>query len=120
MSRTVHLRQRRLPHWTTDEGTYFVTFRLADAFSPELSLRIAMRRKPAAIAERLLDRGFGRCWLRDPRIASLVQHALIHFDERRYVLHAFVIMPNHVHVAFRTMPGFQLDEVLKIWKGGTA
>ncbi|MBO9321971.1 MAG: DUF1156 domain-containing protein, partial [Roseiflexus sp.] len=36
--------------------------------------------------ERYEDAGHGACWLRDPRIAELVEHALLHFDGERYRL----------------------------------
>ena len=118
--RIVQIRSRNLPHWTTDEGTYAVTFRLADALSSELARRIAERRRSRGLAERLLDRNFGRCWLRHYRIALLVDGAIRFFDQERYLMHAWTIMPNHVHAAFRLLPGVKLDEVTKAWKGYTA
>ena len=115
--RTISIRQRRMPHWTTDEGTYFVTFRLIDAMSPELARRIALRKRPHRLADRILDRCMGRCWLRDSRVAGIVDRALRFFDEARYVLHAWTIMPNHVHVAFRLLPGISLANVTRNLEG---
>jgi len=51
--------------------------------------------------DRLLDRGAsGPLHLRRPKIAELVVEALQGGDRRfhRYQLHAFVVMPNHVHL----------------------
>jgi len=51
--------------------------------------------------DRLLDKGAsGPLYLRRPDIAELVVEALIDSDRRfqRCALHAFVVMPNHVHV----------------------
>jgi len=51
--------------------------------------------------DRLLDEGrSGPLWLRRPAIASLVEAALRDGERRfrRYRLHAFVVMPNHVHM----------------------
>jgi putative DNA methylase len=51
--------------------------------------------------DRLLDRGaVGPLFLRRPEIAELVIAALYDGDRRfhRYDLHAFVVMPNHVHL----------------------
>src|SRR5580692_11094456 len=41
-----------------------------------------------------------RCFLRCPKIAELVVAALRDGDDKflRYELHAFVVMPNHVHL----------------------
>jgi REP element-mobilizing transposase RayT len=119
-TRTIHIRRRRLPHWTTELGTYFVTFRLKDALSDELARRIALRRRPHALADRFLDRSYGRCWLRDPRIAAIIDGAIRFFDGSKYLLHAWTIMPNHVHVAFRIAERVALREVTKSWKGYTA
>src|SRR4051812_39806902 len=110
-SRTVHVRTRRLPHWTTDQGTYFVTFRLADALSDDLARQIARRKRQSALTQRFLDRGHGRCWLRDHRIADLVDRAIRFFDGERYLLHAWTIMPNHVHAALRLCEGWSLHNV---------
>jgi putative DNA methylase len=65
------------------------------------------------------DSGHGACWLRDERIATLVENALFHFDGERYRLIAWCIMPNHVHVLIETFPGYPLDKVLHSWKSFT-
>jgi putative transposase len=43
--------------------------------------------------------------LQQPEIASLIEGALLHFDEGRYRLLAWCIMPNHVHVVIETSTG---------------
>jgi type I restriction enzyme R subunit len=50
-----------------------------------------------------LDAGAGECLLARPELSRIVADSLHHFDESRYVLTDFVIMPNHVHLlaAFR-------------------
>jgi REP element-mobilizing transposase RayT len=118
--RNIQIRRRRLPHWTADEGTYFVTFRLADALSDDLAMRIARRKRHSALTQRFLDGGHGRCWLRDHRIAHLVDRAIRHFDGERYLLHAWTIMPNHVHAALRLCGGWTLKDVTQSWKGFSA
>ena len=70
--------------------------------------------------ERYADAGHGTCWLRDPRIAELVEHALLHFDGERYRLLEWCIMPNHVHVLIETLPGYPLGDVVRSWKTFTA
>ncbi len=53
--------------------------------------------------EKYIDSGKGACYLRDERIARLVQDALKYFDGERYRLIAWCIMPNHVHVLIQMM-----------------
>ncbi len=67
-----------------------------------------------------LDRGEGECYLRDRRIAELVENALLYFDGERYRLLAWCVMPNHVHGMIETMSGHPLDGVLHSWKSYTA
>ena len=54
----------------------------------------------------------------DPRVAQVVAEALTHFDEQRYRLLAWCVMPNHVHVVFE--PEERLDKTLHSWKSFTA
>ena len=69
--------------------------------------------------EAYLDKGYGECHLRDPRIADLVQENLWHHDGVKYRLLAWVIMPNHVH-ALVEIWNTPLGEVLKSWKSYTS
>lgn len=54
--------------------------------------------------------------MRDPRIADIVQNALLHFDGERYDLLAWCVMPNHVHVVVRPKDGHALPDILHSWK----
>src|SRR5438552_9696601 len=69
-------------------------------------------------AEEFLDRGSGACLMRDARIADLVTNALAYFDEVRYLLFAWSVMPNHVHVVFNAYE--PVDAILHSWKSFTA
>jgi len=51
-----------------------------------------------------LDRGQGTVWLAHPEVASLVAQAMHHFENLRYELHAYCIMPNHVHMVLTPLP----------------
>jgi putative transposase len=48
--------------------------------------------------EAFLDTCQGRCLLRRPELAKIVADALLYFDQQRYRMGDFVIMPNHVHL----------------------
>ena len=74
---------------------------------------------PAKIEE-YFDRGAGSCSLRDPRIGELMANALRFWDGKRYRLVAWCVMPNHVHVVCRLLPGQELSVVLRSWKSYTA
>jgi REP element-mobilizing transposase RayT len=69
-------------------------------------------------AEEYLDQSSGACWMRDSRIADLVANAVMHFDESRYLLFAWSVMPNHVHVVFDAYE--RIDRILHSWKSFTA
>jgi REP element-mobilizing transposase RayT len=75
--------------------------------------------------EKYLDQHYGDCWLNQPAIARLVAETLKYFDGSRYYLHAWCIMPNHVHVVFTSISrGMKLDSdlipILHSWKSFTA
>ena len=137
-----------LPHWTAQHAIYFVTFRLADSLPQAVveSYRSERDRLMAAFREtqchetgfqftqgdalrlqelfaekieRYLDAGSGACWMKRPVIADLVQSALLFFDGQRYDLHAWCVMPNHVHVVFQSI-SHDLSSVLHSWKSFTA
>ncbi len=62
----------------------------------------------------------GACILRDPTMAGIVRDALRHFDGKRYHLHAWCIMPNHVHVVVTPWGEHALSSILHSWKSFTA
>jgi putative transposase len=70
--------------------------------------------------ESSLDECHGECVLREPRLGTIVAQSWLHFDEQRYVLTDFAVMPNHVHllVAFPTEEA--LFEQCDSWKHYTA
>ena len=109
-----------LPHFDSVDVTQFVTFRLADSLPLEALVRLKETAKPETMRLELLDRGWGACWLKEDAIARLVEDALLRFDSDRYQLHAWTIMPNHVHVLFTMLPTATLGEIVGSWKRFTA
>jgi Transposase IS200 like len=49
-----------------------------------------------------------------------VEGALLFFDGERYRLHAWVVMPNHVHTLFTPLTGLSLSEIVGSWKSFTS
>jgi len=72
------------------------------------------------LIERVLDSGHGELLLGDMRIAELVENALLHFDDERYKLLSWVIMPNHVHVIATPHGDWSLASIVHSWKSFTA
>ena len=67
-----------------------------------------------------LDAGHGACWLRDRTVRSLVQKAFSHFDGERYQIGEAAVLPNHLHVLVRPLPGHELEDILHSWKSFTS
>jgi REP element-mobilizing transposase RayT len=68
--------------------------------------------------ERWLDQGMGSCPLKQPRLAALLTSALHHFDDSRYELDCYVVMPNHAHVIVRPLlpEAHPLEAIVGGWK----
>ncbi len=120
----VEKRRRYLPHWEQEGCTYFLTWRMADSV-PEAVYRPWQEERKAfwerhpkpwtdevwkeyhqrftRRMEQWLDAGHGSCALRAPEPRGVVADALRFFQDQRYQLDAFVIMPNHVHVLARPL-----------------
>ncbi len=137
----VTIRNRgRLPHWEDGFAVYFVTFRLADSL-PAVVLRefkferrdiaatAKMMRRELSLLERVrlakvfaskieahLDAGSVSCLLANPDVASVFVETLRHFEGSRYRLHAWCVMPNHVHVVFQPLGEYKLSAILHAWK----
>ncbi len=115
-----------LPHFDHPGLVQTITFRLADSLPPSLVERLLAHKENAddpmlrQEIEDALDASHGACYLRDPRVAAVIQNALLHFDSERYRLLAWVVMPNHVHVMLETRTGHRLEDILHSWKSFTA
>ena len=99
-----------LPHILLDRWSYELSFNRPEQREAELRRRI----------EAHLDMGIGSCWLADAQIAKLVQNALLHFDNQRYKLSCWTIMPNHVHLIATPLPPFSLTRIMHSLKSFTA
>jgi REP element-mobilizing transposase RayT len=119
-----------LPHFEAISIAQEVTFRLADSFPGELLDRwrnelacLPQREYEAERRKRIeayLDLGAGESLLRGQRVAAMVENGSLCFDATRYRLHAWVVMPNHVHALVTPENGFGLSSILFSWKSFTA
>jgi REP element-mobilizing transposase RayT len=112
-----------LPHLYKEGGTYFVTFRQADAVilrAPRASSgQIRLNAEQIAAASEPSVQS-GSCALLRPEIAQIVQGAILHFDGVRYGLSAWCIMPNHVHAVFTSHGEYSPAAILHSWKSFSA
>jgi REP element-mobilizing transposase RayT len=119
-----------LPHFDGSDCMQHVTIHLADSLPKhvvkqmEQALQLipeherdSERRKRI---EAWIDAGHGRCDLRHPDVAAMVELALLFFDQLRYRLLAWVVMPNHVHILVQPLPGWTLAAIVASWKKFTA
>jgi len=129
----------KLPHWQQADSMQFVTFRLGDAM-PTDKLRIWKEERAVWLSfhpkpwspeqekeyrqrfmgqlERWLDEGSGCCLLADPGVREVLEMTLMKDQDTRAVHHAWVIMPNHVHLLFTAYA--RLEILMKTWKGVSA
>jgi putative transposase len=115
--------RRRLPHLYEVGRTVFLTWRIHDSLPSNRAFPTDALSSGKAFAamDRLLDEAaVGPRYLAEPAVAEAIVHA-VHFNAnelRHYRLHAFVIMPNHVHIL--ATPLVPLPIMMKSLKGITA
>ena len=105
-----------LPHFDSQDVVQFVAYRLADSLPKEAVAWLAVAFHAESLRDEMLDRGWGDCWLRSAKIAEIVEGSFLAFDGTRYRLHAWTVMPNHVHVLFSVLPGHSLGTIVSSWK----
>jgi len=119
-----------LPHFDGGAIYQFITFHLADSLPQQVLQRWSielqgLEKRQADIETRkriqaYVDQGHGESFLARQDVGALVQNALLYFDGQRYSLHAWVVMPNHVHVLVGLLEGFALADIVMSWKSYTA
>jgi REP element-mobilizing transposase RayT len=142
--------RRKLPHWQPPGATIFLTWRLYGSLPKEALRRLAEERRRLesqpvrpneslrdrtsrhskglfALADKLLaNNSNGPKWLQDERIARLMVEAIFYHADSLYMLLAFVVMPNHVHVLLHPLEekgaetGEQIQQAAKSGSDGDA
>src|ERR1039457_1089386 len=125
--------RRHLPHWIPEETAVFVTWRLAGSLPCPAETFGWDRPSPFVVCQAWPKHGrmtddinrssvppFGPMWLQDPRVAGVVVNALLYGEmvRRFYQLHAWVVMPNHVHGIFQ--PHTAMPTIMRWLKGRTS
>src|ERR1700691_1019051 len=115
--------ERRLPHWHPTGKDIFLTWRLHGTLPPNRFVPpegLTTGEAFAWVDRYLANAAYGPSWLRKPEIARRIvsslqyaQHAL-----RLYTLHAYVVMPSHVHILIK--PNSPVPTIMQSLKGFTA
>jgi putative transposase len=142
---------RNLPHWQPEGATLFVTARLAGSLPREIVIALKAERQlelqELAKSKNQNEREqqsysheseyFDRwdsalacsasspTWLKTPEIAEIVAEALRYRDGKIYNLHAYCIMPNHLHMVMTPLQQenntyFPLHRIMQSFKRHTA
>ena len=119
-----------LPHFDGRALPQFITLHLADSVPKGV-----IRRWQEQLAhlpyqqekdvfrhriERYLDQGYGQSFLKVSHVAEMVQASLLKFDNIRYRLFSWVVMPNHVHCLMKRFDQFELCDIMHSLKSYTA
>ena len=150
---TVHVAERKLPHWAQPGVMCFITWRtwdslptaVVDGWLKERTMwllhhgvdpissdwKLALQRLSVTDQhefhstftnrwEDLLDHCHGDCVLKQPVLARIVAESLHFFDEDRYFLTDYVVMPNHVHLLASFGDERMMLKQCESWKHFTA
>jgi REP element-mobilizing transposase RayT len=111
---------RRLPHYHSIGRPIFLTWRLHGSLPANRSFPSVTASGRAFLAmDRILDNACtGPLFLRLPAIASMVVDSIYYRDLRHYHLHAYVVMPNHVHLLIT--PLVEVSKLMQSLKRFTA
>jgi putative transposase len=115
--------RRRLPHLYEPGAPVFVTWRLKDSLPPHrhFDSRALTSSESFQTQDQLLDETrTGARYLAIPAVAELVSESIQNGANvmHQYELHAFAVMPNHVHLPMT--PNNPLPKILNSLKSFTA
>jgi len=115
-----------LPHYHAPGKIQHVVICLVDAIPVKVIHRFhgfsnpqphGLQKKPSIRA--ILDLGRGACLLKNRLAAGFVRDSILYGHPERYELHAWVVMPNHVHVLLKQNAEWSLGKVVSGWKRHT-
>lgn len=126
-----------LPHVSERQKLYAITFRLHDSLPHEVVMTYTEESKrtfgdnvPSFKTKReaflykkmmeAIDAGYGECLLKDKTTRCIVEEALEYIDDNMAHVHAYVIMPNHVHAVLETLGETSIQQVMHSLKSYTA
>ncbi len=134
---TISFYRSRLPHWEVKDGHYFVTIRVAGSLPEkvqkdlrEISFQLKQTKGEGWISlqryifqkmEESLDSCDTGCYLQESELSEICVEAISkRISNNIWIMHEYVIMPNHIHMFFTLQQG-HLKTVIpsfKRWTGG--
>jgi putative DNA methylase len=119
-----------LPHFDGAAVPQFITVHEADSIPQKVIKRWKEELKSVKYElersllqrriEKYLDQGYGEALLKHSSVAKMVQNSLLKFDDLRYRLFAWVVMPNHIHLLLTRFESYELSDILHSLKSYTA
>ncbi len=111
-----------LPHLKAEGGIYAVTFRLNDSLPVHVLAQLSdlAANEKNIVLEAELNAGHGECLLAQPPVAEIFKQVLLAKHSQDYYLHAWVIMPNHVHLLVEPLNSCVLSDILQAIKSISA
>ena len=119
-----------LPHFDGIVIPQFISIHLGDSvprevierWNRELNTRSSMQDRILLQTriEKYADQGYGEAYLKDNRLAEMVQETLLKDDGRKYRLSAWVVMPNHVHMLVTRFANYTLSDIMQLFKSITS
>ncbi len=120
--------RRKLPHYLPNDAPYFVTTRLAGSLSPPEIVRLKALRGTVeegrffvSYDESLDNLHGGIDYLRRQPILEIVRAKLMELESKGLIsIHAFCVMPNHIHLVMDVVGTMPLFDIMKLLKGATS
>jgi putative transposase len=127
---------REQEEWLQSQGVVLQAAIAKESLPDKMAINSPLRDLALAQAPRSIQRAFakfrsqrwhenlddchGMCVLRQPQFAMIVAQSLLIFNEERYDVERFVIMPNHLHVLVQMRSGWELRKQCESWMRFTA
>lgn len=98
-----------IEHWFEKNGLAGKSVKeVLDAVDIDSSVKQKLRKFKHSRWHGHFDDCHGDCLLRKPELAVEVSKSILHFNDERYDVERFIVMPNHVHVLIQMRRGFDL------------
>lgn len=73
-------------------------------------------RRLLSLIDKYEDAGYGSCVLKNDNVAKIVHDAIFFYNNKKYNVISWCIMPNHVHVLIELIENVSLSNILHSWR----
>lgn len=124
-----------LPHWSQRQKIYAITFRLGDAIPTDVIEKYMFECDQCSTDELLkgqreimlhnkmmeyMDACHGECLLKYAATRVIIEEAFEYLSKYKCNIHAYVIMPNHVHILLDAFHGETVQSIMHTLKRYTS